>query len=33
MRQALGETVEDLEIRAFLEEALARLADHMRNRF
>ena len=32
MRQALGELVEDLEMRAFLEEALARLADHMRNR-
>ena len=32
MRQALGETVEDLEARAFLEDALARLADHMRNR-
>jgi hemoglobin len=32
MRQALEEIVEDLEMRAFLEEALARLADHMRNR-
>ncbi len=32
MRQALSETVDDERLRTFLHDALARLADHMRNR-
>jgi hemoglobin len=31
MRQALAEHVADLELRGFLDERLAALADHMRN--
>ncbi len=31
MRRALAETVTDDELRAFLDETLDRLADHMRN--
>lgn len=31
MREALAECVADLELRTFMDELLARLADHMRN--
>jgi hemoglobin len=31
MRRALAETVADEELRAFLDQTLDRLADHMRN--